>query len=279
MALTSYFFSVFLSTPSARRATQYTQPLHDVWQISIHALREEGDGHLSAEKGDRMYFYPRPPRGGRPTRTSSWSAAGQFLSTPSARRATRRWTMTSPRKIFLSTPSARRATLRSAHAEARRDKISIHALREEGDHSNQQRLRGRGISIHALREEGDTGTLSRDPSLKDFYPRPPRGGRLCRARQAGRKSGYFYPRPPRGGRLRVAAPGVLLFLISIHALREEGDHPLSVFFAGSHIISIHALREEGDRRHPAVKRSTRKFLSTPSARRATSWKRSGFCKD
>ena len=34
-------------------------------------------------------------------------------------------------------------------------------------------------------------------------------------------------------------------MISIHALREEGDAGLVRLFAGS-IISIHALREEGD---------------------------------
>ena len=35
-------------------------------------------------------------------------------------------------------------------------------------------------------------------------------------------------------------------------------------------ISIHALREEGDLRSEALTMPTQKFLSTPSARRATS---------
>ena len=57
---------VFLSTPSARRATgaagQYAQcPEH---------------------------FYPRPPRGGRPAQVTSEGLRMLFLSTPSARRAT-----------------------------------------------------------------------------------------------------------------------------------------------------------------------------------------------
>ena len=39
-------------------------------------------------------------------------------------------------------------------------------------------------------------------------------------------------------------------------------------------ISIHALREEGDRHIPQTVSKSRKFLSTPSARRAT-WCR--FC--
>ena len=35
--------------------------------------------------------------------------------------------------------------------------------------------------------------------------------------------------------------------ISIHALREEGDHLPLRERAAPHAISIHALREEGDR--------------------------------
>ena len=34
---------------------------------------------------------------------------------------------------------------------------------------------------------------------------------------------YFYPRPPRGGRPGAMAGRVCPTLISIHALREEGD--------------------------------------------------------
>ena len=79
--------------------------------ISIHALREEGDG-LVADIGDVLgHFYPRPPRGGR---------LGWALPNPSTR-------------LFLSTPSARRATTERKEQTMKRD-ISIHALREEGDH-------------------------------------------------------------------------------------------------------------------------------------------------
>ena len=34
--------------------------------ISIHALREEGDPCLRCKCWTQCYFYPRPPRGGRP---------------------------------------------------------------------------------------------------------------------------------------------------------------------------------------------------------------------
>ena len=57
-------------------------------------------------------------------------------------------------------------------------------------------------------------------------------------------------------------------IISIHALREEGDVLIEAVGDRVH-ISIHALREEGDTRSPLLKVSLVLFLSTPSARRAT----------
>ncbi len=57
-------------------------------------------------------------------------------------------------------------------------------------------------------------------------------------------------------------------VISIHALREEGD-PLFVKLYFFMVISIHALREEGDLTSCINERNLGLFLSTPSARRAT----------
>ena len=102
----------------------------------------------------------------------------------------------------------------------------------------------------------------------NFYPRPPRGGRLSRvvpvcsgvlflstpsARRATRLRGFFrspawdfYPRPPRGGRQLSSALLVTsaLFLSTPSARRATipDGHPLR-----QQQISIHALREEGDR--------------------------------
>ena len=147
-------------------------------------------------------FYPRPPRGGRRAKSQRKPNVDQFLSTPSARRAT---------------PPPSRA-------------------------------------------------LSASPN---FYPRPPRGGRQCSdlaaaievqflsTPSARRATGFrrfrreaqadFYPRPPRGGRLSPCSLQNWSIFISIHALREEGDS----FVLPSRSISVI-------------------FLSTPSARRATS---------
>ena len=63
----------FLSTPSARRATAAVLVAAPHPGISIHALREEGDGRFQAALHLHFDFYPRPPRGGRPTRwRQSW---------------------------------------------------------------------------------------------------------------------------------------------------------------------------------------------------------------
>ena len=146
------------------------------------------------------------------------------------------------------------------------------------------------ISIHALREEGDIAIIVEVIFEPDFYPRPPRGGRR-RARPTRLEVIYFYPRPPRGGRLlstllsmRIASflstPSARratcfgsnhpnLLLISIHALREEGDPGCFSERKGDFNISIHALREEGDAGQQQRSRQDCTFLSTPSARRAT----------
>ena len=80
-------------------------------------------------------------------------------------------------------------------------------------------------------------------------------------------------------------------MISIHALREEGDLDVRLADTSNTYISIHALREEGDQSwqmpprrpsnfYPRPPRGGRReiyiqyrtgkiFLSTPSARRAT----------
>ena len=57
--------------------------------------------------------------------------------------------------------------------------------------------------------------------------------------------------------------------ISIHALREEGDTRAAAT-GSTEPISIHALREEGDLTESFSQKATQRFLSTPSARRATS---------
>ena len=193
------------------------------------------------------YFYPRPPRGGRHSSPLLEVILAQFLSTPSARRATSRRAIRSlmgayfyPRPPrggrplatqlasccceFLSTPSARRATI-----PADKDGVRI------------------AISIHALREEGDQGLPLNRTRFEIFLSTPSARRATYHLQPCFRQWGYFYPRPPRGGRLQNGGECCGRVVISIHALREEGDVEVSGSFPPARI-----------------------FLSTPSARRATS---------
>ena len=180
---------VFLSTPSARRATVIARRGVVVDVISIHALREEGD-HPSAAR----------------SLTSS-----RFLSTPSARRATPEIAaIENLLRKFLSTPSARRAT------------------RIPG----QERV-----------------------GPRNFYPRPPRGGRRAAASSLARLMDDFYPRPPRGGRPRRLVPSeAKIQFLSTPSARRATVQDIET---GEVIqISIHALREEGDRCSTSTRCST-----------------------
>ena len=147
------------------------------------------------------------------------------------------------------------------------------------------------ISIHALREEGDRASCRRPTPSTYFYPRPPRGGRQTVLGLLDSRTPYFYPRPPRGGRQAMAytARYTTKFLSTPSARRAttlkrsarwtptnfyprppRGGRPDKRVCKGVIlIISIHALREEGDRPTNLPLILPNRFLSTPSARRAT----------
>ena len=74
-------------------------------------------------------------------------------------------------EVFLSTPSARRATRLNA-LRILRQAISIHALREEGDVLPQESVWHEKISIHALREEGDRRPLPVTSAALTFLSTP-----------------------------------------------------------------------------------------------------------
>ena len=99
----------------------------------------------------------------------------------------------------------------------------------------------------------------------------PSGWRATRAVSGVRGScaAYFYPRPPGGGRPTQIATFHLDRLISIHALRVEGDRACRSWFLCPPEISIHALRVEGDLAFAASRSCPERFLSTPSGWRAT----------
>ena len=151
-----------------------------------------------------------------------WTLLRVFLSTPSARRATADCNVDVVRIAgFLSTPSARRATPPIAAIDHIAEFLSTPSARRAtscpATPSTEQR------NFYPRPPRGGRRTAIPDkPVRRDFYPRPPRGGRRgCAHGLPLRKN--FYPRPPRGGRPVLPEQPVRHEKISIHALREEGD--------------------------------------------------------
>ena len=82
-----------------------------------------------------------------------------------------------PAVEFLSTPSARRATY-DVICDTISVSISIHALREEGDHLRRcVGVAGALFLSTPSARRATTRRLHRSVSILYFYPRPPRGGR------------------------------------------------------------------------------------------------------
>ena len=193
--------SLFLSTPSARRAT--CSPIYRTFQ--------------------QFYFYPRPPRGGRRTGNIDTILVNVFLSTPSARRATAEEARQKAEAEFLSTPSARRATVlaRVAHCfawlflstpSARRATLSPRPMSWPWRYFYPRPPRGGRRHAHPPRSGSDQFLST--PSARRATGRT---GQCCSC------GPYFYPRPPRGGRRLPSGQKYFYLSISIHALREEGD--------------------------------------------------------
>ena len=233
-------------------------------------------------------FYPRPPRGGRPAAATAAAFAAmisihalreegdvaqglflvggyQFLSTPSARRATQGWHhdhhgqqisihalreegdrcfFVFAQSFIISIHALREEGDQFPYRGEPFSNISIHALREEGDREGRGQLILSGISIHALREEGDVEVCSPGKSRAISIHALREEGDGC-GQSCGPAGGDFYPRPPRGGRRTIFSHGVhgLEFLSTPSARRATRLHRHT---QRGPEISIHALREEGD---------------------------------
>ena len=280
----------FLSTPSARRATLQKQGYKRRMVISIHALREEGDDGAIQRGNSSTDFYPRPPRGGRP---------GRFDYIPQ-------------NAEFLSTPSARRATLSSSVSLCRAS--NFYPRPPRGGRLLMLILLWITCYFYPRPPRGGRHTPSSSRLSGSIFLSTPSARRAtCRSDRSRVDAGNFYPRPPRGGRHDEVQKmhDMILFLstpsarratatllriakaqnISIHALREEGDFSLSPpsvphfdFYPrpprGGRRPAVPATRSASSYFYPRPPRGGRHnslvtkygfaiFLSTPSARRAT----------
>ena len=147
---------VFLSTPSARRAT-----------LQVQAPR----------RGEKN-FYPRPPRGGRRDINGAKLPTLLFLSTPSARRATPVTGVTRRRPAYFYPRPPRGGRLRAAIKQLEADIISIHALREEGDADGGiWKLEAKKFLSTPSARRATSPAPGTSCTPRNFYPRPPRGGR------------------------------------------------------------------------------------------------------
>ena len=170
--------------------------------ISIHALRGEGDASV------------------KPSCIIAWL----FLSTPSVGRATINtskveyieFTDFYPRPPWGGRPKKASLFLWVS-------KISIHALRGEGDGPSSRVALHTGIFL-STPSVGRATAVSVDGIvwLRNFYPRPPWGGRPKRLRRY-RKSNVFLSTPSVGRATQKECAAKIGLSISIHALRGEGD--------------------------------------------------------
>ena len=214
------------------------------FSISIHTLREEGDlGCRLGQRQDWISIHALREEGDDLQELEAGLISDFYPRPP---RGGRRRPLTAARSVllFLSTPSARRATSANVLKEQVFIFLSTPSARRATSRTRGFLLQF-SISIHALREEGDRSLPQPTPA-----------------------SAYFYPRPPRGGRPPHTARNLMGYRISIHALREEGDMT-SISSTGSS-PNFYPRPPRGGRRDPeAAAYYAKKFLSTPSARRAT----------
>ena len=193
----------FLSTPSGWRATGgHGLRYADRAGISIHALRVEGDEPPEPPEPTPGNFYPRPPGGGRQTGNVT-GIHTHWISIHALRVEGDEDYAGNFGQAMISIHALRVEGDHDPGRFPRHDRgISIHALRVEGDPCVLNSVAVDGISIHALRVEGDRPVCFRQAACRNFYPRPPGGGRRPEwYNLISQPPTYFYPRPPGGGRL------------------------------------------------------------------------------
>ena len=236
----------FLSTPSGWRATAKLGVSFAVHRpISIHALRVEGDTYLLNRDFKKIYFYPRPPGGGRLQRRCRFRETSRFLSTPSGWRATR--TYLDPDNDSI---------------------ISIHALRVEGD-SYPAFIHKDFLHFYPRSPGGGRHPVpTTDTRATYFYPRPPGGGRRrdLSLQYRSQKISIHALRVEGDG--DDPLPAARRGGISIHALRVEGDQGLQ----GRRVRKAEFLSTPSGWRATtpeSVRNAWFTFLSTPSGWRAT----------
>ena len=215
---------MFLSTPPSRVATDARLAVGVGGNVSIHATLAGGDSNRHACPPSYHSFYPRHPRGWRPSPAPKQHPGKEFLSTPPSRVATvlvllvQRVLVVSIHatlaggddfldmqrmraEMFLSTPPSRVATSQFLGG-------LLANLRFYPRHPRGWRLDSTGnilcghvdVSIHATLAGGDRSSLARTATLIPFLSTPPSRVATVLFWYTPLSLGCFYPRHPRGWR-------------------------------------------------------------------------------
>ena len=210
------------------------------------------------------HFYPRPPYGGRPATGHTLKCLARFLSTSPVWGTTQCVASACETIVaFLSTSPVWGTT-----------------------HPHNHHLTTWKISIHVPRMGDDTTTATIQTTPKNFYPRPPYGGRqilincftitrgfLSTSPVWGTTGGknpwhcwslYFYPRPPYGGRPSNHVK-CLCTIFYFYPRPPYGGRPPGASIVHcplSIVISIHVPRMGDDLGKQAGVAASHVFLST-----------------
>ena len=284
---------IFLSTPSARRAT-YASRRHRQHRANFYPGPPRGGRRAkSTAKSGPINFYPRPPRGGRLVHLQN-GYDHRSISIHALREEGDAVTAKSSATMPDFYPRPPRGGRRDdgQHSKALREdfyprpprggrldllpnltpeqKISIHALREEGDVLSSALVKypRQFLSTPSARR-ATMDKLASAETASNFYPRPPRGGRQPGNLCTGYGGGHFYPRPPRGGRphRRSSCPRTTDFYPRPPRGGRRPPAPQSAGNTGLFLSTPSARRATGSYREGDT--NITQFLSTPSARRAT----------
>ena len=197
--------------------------------ISIHALRGEGDLFAGFLCHSSRNFNPRPPWGGRPRYSYDCIFVDSYFN-PRPPWGGRHNSSSFLKAAVYFNPRPPWGGRRGEETRGRRGRdISIHALRGEGDAN----IIKAGIMQSVFQSTPSVGRATRAAVLSAIstaFQSTPSVGRATAIRRGLRTIGIFQSTPSVGRATFVHFFSGISIIISIHALRGEGDRQCQVSF-------------------------------------------------
>ena len=215
----------FLSTSPAWGTTASDVIVVHKGCISIHVPRVGDDRAASRAYLRRPHFYPRPPRGGRRFRCHRCTPPGKYFypRPPRGGRPGPASPSSAHRSIFLSTSPAWGTTSVKSILVPTSEFLSTSPAWGTTPCCG-PRWPGTRISIHVPRVGDDQENAANITAVAQFLSTSPAWGTTVCKQCHELLHPDFYPRPPRGGRLMSFNLFALGWAISIHVPRV-GDDP------------------------------------------------------